>query len=205
MPPLWRRSEEGSSRCSTHVTQFFECLKSVHQLPPEYKLWLEAAAMMHSVGKFMNYQGHHRHTQYIIANSELYGFTPEQRLIVSAIARYLGKSRPAPADRVYAADPRRAARICAPRRSAASDGGCAAPGSVQRKIRIQHARGSEAGDCFDCCRGGAGRTWSYGRCGRKPAISGKFLRGIFLSNWIEPLARRADRAAIAAWLTHVRN
>ncbi|MHB1744445.1 MAG: exopolyphosphatase, partial [Acidobacteriaceae bacterium] len=44
--------------------------------------------------------GHHRHTQYIIANSELYGFTPEQRLIVSAIARYLGKSRPTPADRV---------------------------------------------------------------------------------------------------------
>lgn len=83
-----------------HASQFFDDLKKVHQLPPEYKLWLEAAAMMHSVGKFMNYQGHHRHTQYIIANSELYGFTPEQRLIVSAIARYLGKSRPTPADRV---------------------------------------------------------------------------------------------------------
>ncbi len=83
-----------------HARQFFEDLKSAHQLPPEYKLWLEAAAMMHSVGKFMNYQGHHRHTQYIIANSELYGFTPEQRLIVSAIARYLGKSRPVATDRV---------------------------------------------------------------------------------------------------------
>ena len=83
-----------------HATQFYDELKTVHQLPPEYKLWLEAAAMMHSVGKFMNYQGHHRHTQYIIANSELYGFTPEQRLIVSAIARYLGKSRPVSTDRV---------------------------------------------------------------------------------------------------------
>ncbi|MHB8388505.1 MAG: Ppx/GppA phosphatase family protein [Acidobacteriaceae bacterium] len=82
------------------ATQLFEDLKIVHQLPAEYTLWLEAAARMHSVGKFMNYQGHHRHTQYIIANSELYGFTPEQRLIVSAIARYLGKSRPSPADRV---------------------------------------------------------------------------------------------------------
>ncbi len=84
-----------------HAVQFFEDLKSIHQLPAEYKLWLEAAAAMHSVGKFMNYQGHHRHTQYIIANSELYGFTPEQRLIVSAIARYLGKSRPMPTDRVF--------------------------------------------------------------------------------------------------------
>lgn len=84
----------------THAAQFFDDLKSVHQLPSEYKLWLEAAAMMDSVGKFMNHQGHHRHTQYIIANSELYGFTPEQRLIVSAIARYLGKSRPIATDRV---------------------------------------------------------------------------------------------------------
>ncbi len=83
-----------------HAAQFFDELQSVHELPPEYRLWLESAAMMHPVGKFMNYQGHHRHTQYIIANSELYGFTPEQRLITSAIARYLGKSRPVPSDRV---------------------------------------------------------------------------------------------------------
>lgn len=83
-----------------HAKQFFDDLKSVHQLPSQYALWLEAAAMMYPVGKFMNYQGHHRHTQYIIANSELYGFTPEQRLIVSAIARYLGKSRPAGTDRI---------------------------------------------------------------------------------------------------------
>jgi exopolyphosphatase/guanosine-5'-triphosphate,3'-diphosphate pyrophosphatase len=64
-----------------------------------YGAWLEAAAMMRDVGKFMNYQGHHRHAQYIIANSELFGFTPLQRAIMSAIARYLGKSRPDPADR----------------------------------------------------------------------------------------------------------
>jgi exopolyphosphatase / guanosine-5'-triphosphate,3'-diphosphate pyrophosphatase len=52
------------------------------------------------VGKFMNHQGHYRHTQYIIANSEIFGFSPEQRLVVSAIARYLGKSRPDAMDRV---------------------------------------------------------------------------------------------------------
>ncbi len=129
-----------------HATQFFECLKSVHQLPPEYKLWLEAAAMMHSVGKFMNYQGHHRHTQYIIANSELYGFTPEQRLIISAIARYLGKSRPVSTDRVLRLIPieqhvdiRRAAVLL-------RLGGGAAPGSIQRAIAIQHSGQSEASD-----------------------------------------------------------
>lgn len=82
------------------VVQLFREMERVHNLPAEYCFWLEAAALMHNVGKFMNYQGHHRHTQYIIANSELYGFAPEQRAIVSAIARYLGKSRPSAQDRV---------------------------------------------------------------------------------------------------------
>ena len=82
-----------------HVVQLFDSLAKVHELPEEYRLWLEAAAMMLDVGKFMNHQGHHRHTQYIIANSEIFGFSPEQRALVSAIARYLGKTRPDPMDR----------------------------------------------------------------------------------------------------------
>jgi exopolyphosphatase/guanosine-5'-triphosphate,3'-diphosphate pyrophosphatase len=88
-----------------HVVQLFNELEPVHALPPEYKLWLEAAAMMQDVGKFMNHQGHHRHTQYILANSEIFGFSPEQRAIVSAIARYMGKSRPYDMDRVMRAVP----------------------------------------------------------------------------------------------------
>lgn len=83
-----------------HVVELFNALARVHELPPEYRLWLESAAMMQDVGKFMNHQGHYRHTQYIIANSEIFGFSPEQRLIVSALARYMGKSRPEPIDRV---------------------------------------------------------------------------------------------------------
>lgn len=90
-----RRSEP----VRAHVAQLFDTLAAVHELPPEYKLWLEAAAVMQDVGKFMNHQGHNRHTQYIIANSEIFGFSPEQRGIVSAIARYLGKTRPEAMDR----------------------------------------------------------------------------------------------------------
>jgi exopolyphosphatase / guanosine-5'-triphosphate,3'-diphosphate pyrophosphatase len=88
-----------------HVVQLFQALSGVHELPEEYRLWLEAAAMMHDVGKFMNHQGHYRHTQYIIANSEIFGFSPEQRAIVSAIARYLGKTRPDAMDRLMRAIP----------------------------------------------------------------------------------------------------
>ena len=82
-----------------HAVQLFDQLQAVHELPAEYRLWLQAAAMMQEVGKYMNHQGHHRHSQYIIAHSEIFGFSPAQRAIVAAIARYLGKSRPEAMDR----------------------------------------------------------------------------------------------------------
>jgi len=88
-----------------HVVELFDALGRVHELPAEYRLWLESAAMMQEAGKFMNHQGHYRHTQYIIANSEIFGFSPEQRLVVSAIARYLGKTRPDAMDRLMRSVP----------------------------------------------------------------------------------------------------
>jgi exopolyphosphatase/guanosine-5'-triphosphate,3'-diphosphate pyrophosphatase len=82
-----------------HALQLYRALQPLHQLPPEYEIWLAAAAMLRDTGKFINYQGHHRHTQYVVSSSEIYGYTPLQRTLVSAIARYLGKSRPQPGDR----------------------------------------------------------------------------------------------------------
>jgi exopolyphosphatase/guanosine-5'-triphosphate,3'-diphosphate pyrophosphatase len=82
-----------------HALQLFRELKKLHSLPPEYEHWLTAAAVLRDTGKFINHQGHHRHAQYIISTSEMYGYTPVQRTIISAIARYLGKSRPQPSDR----------------------------------------------------------------------------------------------------------
>jgi exopolyphosphatase/guanosine-5'-triphosphate,3'-diphosphate pyrophosphatase len=82
-----------------HVLQLFRDLKPLHQLPTDYEGWLSAAAVLRDLGKFVNHQGHHRHTQYIISSSEIYGYTQLQRTIISALARYLGKSRPQPGDR----------------------------------------------------------------------------------------------------------
>ncbi len=83
----------------THALQLYRDLKPMHELPSEYEGWLSAAAVLRDTGKFVNHQGHHRHTQYIVSSSEMYGYTQVQRTIVSALARYLGKSRPQPGDR----------------------------------------------------------------------------------------------------------
>jgi exopolyphosphatase/guanosine-5'-triphosphate,3'-diphosphate pyrophosphatase len=76
------------------ATLLFTGLRSLHQLPPEYREWLSAAAMLYEVGDYVNRNGRHRHTHYIISNSEILGYTPQQRRLIAAIARYLGKSRP---------------------------------------------------------------------------------------------------------------
>ena len=76
----------------------FSGLHSVHRLPPDYREWLSAAAMLYEVGDYLNRNGHHRHTHYIISNSEILGYTPQQRRTIAAIARYLGKSRPTTED-----------------------------------------------------------------------------------------------------------
>jgi len=76
----------------------FKTLKSLHRLPPEYSEWLSAAAMLYEVGDYVNRNGRHRHAHYIIAHSEILGYTPQQRRIIAATARYLGKSRPSPGD-----------------------------------------------------------------------------------------------------------
>ena len=54
--------------------------------------------MLYEVGDYVNRNGHHRHTHYIISHSEILGYTPEQRRVIAGIARYLGKSRPSAGD-----------------------------------------------------------------------------------------------------------
>jgi exopolyphosphatase/guanosine-5'-triphosphate,3'-diphosphate pyrophosphatase len=82
------------------AVSLFAKLKTVHQLPPAYEEWLAAAAMLQEVGSFVNRGGRHRHAYYLIANSEIFGYTTEQRHVIAAIARYVGNSRPTPDDRL---------------------------------------------------------------------------------------------------------
>jgi exopolyphosphatase/guanosine-5'-triphosphate,3'-diphosphate pyrophosphatase len=87
-----------ASRVRDLAVRLFSGLKRVHRLPPEYEDWLIAAAILHEVGSYVNRTGRHRHTHYIISNSEIFGYTTQQRRIIAAIARYVGKSLPAETD-----------------------------------------------------------------------------------------------------------
>jgi exopolyphosphatase/guanosine-5'-triphosphate,3'-diphosphate pyrophosphatase len=94
-----------ATRVAEHAQRLFKLLAPVHQLPPEYGSLLNAAAMLHEVGSFISRAGRRRHAFYILAHSELLGFTLLQRRLIAATARYLGKSKitlESPAVRVLA-------------------------------------------------------------------------------------------------------
>jgi exopolyphosphatase/guanosine-5'-triphosphate,3'-diphosphate pyrophosphatase len=90
-----------SARVAEHAGNLFRSLGPVHGLPPEYAGLLNAAAMLHEVGSFISRAGRRRHAYYILSHAELLGFAPQQRRVIAAISRYLGKSRITPVSPAY--------------------------------------------------------------------------------------------------------
>jgi exopolyphosphatase/guanosine-5'-triphosphate,3'-diphosphate pyrophosphatase len=74
--------------------RLYDELKKQKWLNIEYKMLLQAAAILHEVGIFISTRAHHKHSYYIIANAEIFGFTPKELTLVAHIARYHRRSRP---------------------------------------------------------------------------------------------------------------
>jgi exopolyphosphatase / guanosine-5'-triphosphate,3'-diphosphate pyrophosphatase len=74
----------------------FDDLQSVHQLGERERLLLRAAAILHDIGDFVRYDGHHKHSYYLIQHSDIMGLSPDERSIVANVARYHRKSPPDP-------------------------------------------------------------------------------------------------------------
>jgi exopolyphosphatase/guanosine-5'-triphosphate,3'-diphosphate pyrophosphatase len=62
---------------------------------------LVAASILHDVGTFIAYRRHHKHSYYIISESELPGFSPAELQLVANVARYHRKSPPGPQHEPY--------------------------------------------------------------------------------------------------------
>jgi exopolyphosphatase/guanosine-5'-triphosphate,3'-diphosphate pyrophosphatase len=59
---------------------------------PQLEALLRWAAMLHEVGLNINHSGLHRHSAYILQNSDLPGFNQEQQLMMATLVRYHRKA-----------------------------------------------------------------------------------------------------------------
>lgn len=74
--------------------RLFDDLRSLHNFSDKERELLEAAALLHDVGYHISAEQHHKHSEYIIRNSPMPGFTNDETEIIANIARYHRKSHP---------------------------------------------------------------------------------------------------------------
>ncbi len=66
--------------------QLFKQLKVLHKLPRAYVRVLRTAAMLHDCGNHVKYYNHHKHSCYIILNSNLYGISHKDLVMAAFVA-----------------------------------------------------------------------------------------------------------------------
>ena len=74
--------------------RLFDATRTLHELGPEDRAILRLAAVLHDVGDFINPGSHHKHSQYIIENSDMMGLTSAQRSLTAIVARYHRRALP---------------------------------------------------------------------------------------------------------------
>jgi len=76
------------------ATRLFDELKAEHGLGVRDRLLLETAALLHDVGIYVSLRGHHKHTQYLLSVSEIFGLSRDDMAVVSNVARYHRRATP---------------------------------------------------------------------------------------------------------------
>lgn len=84
------------------ATSLFEQLEDLHKLGEEDHRILTVAALLHDIGAFVSNSKHHKHSLYLISESEIPGFSPEEMLLAANVARYHRKAHPSPQHEAFA-------------------------------------------------------------------------------------------------------
>jgi exopolyphosphatase / guanosine-5'-triphosphate,3'-diphosphate pyrophosphatase len=76
------------------AVQFFDSLQADHGLNQRHRLLLRVAALLHEIGGYVSSRAHHKHSEYLIGNSEIFGLNRNEINIIAEVARYHRRSIP---------------------------------------------------------------------------------------------------------------
>jgi len=93
--------ENHSLHVSDLACQLFDHLQVLHQLSPRYRGLLQVAAILHEVGLFIGSRSRHKHSMYVISNSEFFGIGAKELQLVALLARYYRGATPQPSHPIY--------------------------------------------------------------------------------------------------------
>jgi exopolyphosphatase/guanosine-5'-triphosphate,3'-diphosphate pyrophosphatase len=81
--------------------QLYDALAPYHRLAPRNRLILEVAALLHEAGMFVSTRSHHKHSMYLIHNSDIFGLTAWDKELAGLVARYHRRSHPLMSHEIY--------------------------------------------------------------------------------------------------------
>jgi len=89
--------DEAHAKCVTDIAlSLFRALRDEHRLDYRYEVILTVAAQLHDVGMFVSTSSHHKHSQYIIKNSDIFGLGQKDIMLTALVARYHRRALPRP-------------------------------------------------------------------------------------------------------------
>ena len=88
---------------SSLATQMFDAFNEEHGLGARERLLLQVAALLHDIGIYVSLRAHHKHSQYLLLASQIFGLSNEETAIVSNVARYHRRGLPQKTHLPYAA------------------------------------------------------------------------------------------------------
>jgi exopolyphosphatase/guanosine-5'-triphosphate,3'-diphosphate pyrophosphatase len=81
--------DQAHADCVTHLSSIlFRAMAAEHRLSERYEVILTVAAQLHDVGMFIGSSSHHKHSKYIIDNSDIFGLGERDLKLASLVARY---------------------------------------------------------------------------------------------------------------------
>ena len=94
--------EKHAQHVADTCMQIFKALQPDHPMDQRHELLLKAAALLHEIGGFISNRSHHKHSMYLILNSDLFGLTREDMTLIAQIARYHRRALPSATHEEYA-------------------------------------------------------------------------------------------------------
>lgn len=80
----------------------YRALQAEHRMDARCETLLYVASLLHEIGLFVGLSGYHKHSQYLITHSELFGLNEQDQHLVAMIARYHRRAAPKPTHEVFA-------------------------------------------------------------------------------------------------------
>ena len=86
--------KEHAEHVLLNAMEMYDAFEKVYGLKKEYRVYLQLAAILHDIGRFVSHHNHGKHGMYLVQNSELFALQKIDLNIIGQVIRYHRKVKP---------------------------------------------------------------------------------------------------------------